>query len=97
MAAGLSVDLDRWRLEFDELMLRVGVRFAWIEPRRRMAAFVRGLLAGLPRVNWTACDLFRQTTRPADPRTGSISTPGILDLSRSCVAHHIVEIRSQSG
>ena len=47
MAAGLSVDLERWRQEFDELMLRVGARFARIEPRRRMAAFVRGLLAGL--------------------------------------------------
>ncbi len=51
MAAGLSVDLDRWRREFDELMLRAGARFARVEPRRRMAAFVRGLLAGLPRVN----------------------------------------------
>src|SRR5215475_11328892 len=51
MAAGLSVDLDRWRREFDELMLRAGGRFARVEPRRRMAAFVRGLLAGLPRVN----------------------------------------------
>jgi SRSO17 transposase len=57
MAAGLSVDLDRWRQEFDELMLRVGGRFARVEPRRRMAAFVRGLLAGLPRVNcWTIAE-----------------------------------------
>src|SRR5258708_7491742 len=51
MAAGLSVDLDRWRHEFDELMLRAGARFARVEPRRRMAAFIGGLLAGLPRVN----------------------------------------------
>jgi SRSO17 transposase len=57
MAAGLSVDLDRWRHEFDELMLRVGGRFARVEPRRRMASFVRGLLAGLPRVNcWTIAE-----------------------------------------
>jgi SRSO17 transposase len=57
MAAGLSVDLGRWRQEFDELMLRVGGRFARVEPRRRMAAFVRGLLAGLPRVNcWTIAE-----------------------------------------
>ena len=57
MAAGLSVDLDRWQREFDELMLRVGGRFARVEPRRRMAAFVRGLLAGLPRVNcWTIAE-----------------------------------------
>jgi hypothetical protein len=51
MAAALSVDLDGWRREFDELMLRVGGRFARVEPRRRMAGFIRGLLAGLPRVN----------------------------------------------
>jgi SRSO17 transposase len=57
MAAGLSVDLDRWRHEFDELMLRVGARFARVEPRKRMAAFVRGLLAGLPRVNcWSIAE-----------------------------------------
>ncbi len=54
MAAGLSVDLDRWRGEFDELMLRVGAR---VEPRRRASAFVRGLLAGLPRVNcWSVAE-----------------------------------------
>ena len=57
VAAGLSVDLDRWRREFDELMLRVGGRFARVEPRRRMASFVRGLLAGLPRVNcWSIAE-----------------------------------------
>jgi SRSO17 transposase len=57
MAAGLSVDLEGWRREFDELMLRVGGRFVRVEPRRRMAAFVRGLLAGLPRVNcWSIAE-----------------------------------------
>ena len=57
MAAALSVDLEGWRREFDELMLRLGGRFARVEPRRRMAAFVRGLLAGLPRVNcWTVAE-----------------------------------------
>ena len=57
MAAGLSVDLEGWRREFDELMLRVGGRFARVEPRRRMAGFVRGLLAGLPRVNcWSVAE-----------------------------------------
>jgi SRSO17 transposase len=57
MAAGLSVNLDRWRDEFDELMLRIGSRFARVEPRRRMAAFVAGLLAGLPRVNcWSIAE-----------------------------------------
>src|SRR2546429_8479729 len=57
MAAGLSVDVEGWRHEFDELMLRVGTRFARVEPRRRMVAFVRGLLAGLPRGNcWSIAE-----------------------------------------
>ena len=57
MAAGLSVDLEGWRREFDKLMLRVGGRFARVEPRRRMASFIRGLLAGLSRVNcWTIAE-----------------------------------------
>ena len=57
MAAALSVDLEGWRREFDELMLRVGARFARVEPRRRMAAFIRGLMAGLQRVNcWTIAE-----------------------------------------
>ena len=57
MAVGLSVDLDRWQGEFDELMLRIGGRFARVEPRRRVAVFVRGLLSGLPRVNcWSIAE-----------------------------------------
>jgi hypothetical protein len=32
MAAGVNIDLDRWREEFDELMLRIGSRFARVEP-----------------------------------------------------------------
>jgi SRSO17 transposase len=57
VAAGLSVDLGGWRREFDELMLRIGGRFGRVEPRRRVAVFVRGLLAGLPRVNcWTIAE-----------------------------------------
>ena len=38
-------------------MLRVGPRFVRVEPRRRMAAFVAGLLAELPRVNcWSIAE-----------------------------------------
>jgi SRSO17 transposase len=65
MAASLSVDLGRWRREFDELMLRVGGRFARVEPRRRVASFVCGLLAGLPRVN---CQTIAGHAGEAGPR-----------------------------
>jgi hypothetical protein len=48
MAAGLSVDPDRWRQEFDELMLRVGGRFSRVEPWRTILALLaRAFLAVL--------------------------------------------------
>ena len=57
MAAGHSVNPDRWLGTFDELMLRVGSRFRRVEPRRRARAFVLGLLAELPRKNcWTIAE-----------------------------------------
>ena len=57
MAAGLSVDADRWLEQFDELMGRIAGRFGRVEPRRRARAFVLGLLAGLRRKNcWTIAE-----------------------------------------
>jgi SRSO17 transposase len=57
VASGHSVDPDRWRILFDELMNRVAGRFRRVEPRRRMRAFVLGLIAGLPRKNcWTIAE-----------------------------------------
>jgi SRSO17 transposase len=42
---------------FEELMGRVAARFARVEPRRRVRAFVAGLLAELPRKNcWTIAE-----------------------------------------
>ena len=46
--------MDRWHCEFDDLVSRIGARFGRVEPRRRVAGFVAGLLAELPRTNcWT--------------------------------------------
>jgi SRSO17 transposase len=57
VAAGARVDPARWEAGFDELTGRVAGRFARVEPRRRAAAFLRGLLAGLPRTNcWTLAE-----------------------------------------
>src|SRR2546429_163132 len=74
MAAGLSVDLDRWRREFDELMLRVGGRFARVEPRRRMAAFVDGALY-LPG-SWTG-DPARCRAAGVPPDTAFATKPAL--------------------
>jgi SRSO17 transposase len=59
VAAGHSVDVDpaRWQEPFDELLGRVAGRFARVELRQRARAFVRGLLADLPRKNcWTIAE-----------------------------------------
>lgn len=57
MAACHSVDPDRWQRGFDDLVARIGCRFARAEPRRRVRSFLLGLLAGLPRTNcWTIAE-----------------------------------------
>jgi len=57
VAAGDSVEPDRWLAEFEELMGRIAGRFCRVEPRRRARAFVLGLLSGLRRKNcWTIAE-----------------------------------------
>jgi hypothetical protein len=58
VAAGHSVDVDpaRWHAGLEELLGRVAGRFARVDLRRRARAFVRGLLADLPRKNWTIAE-----------------------------------------
>ena len=96
MAAGLSVDLDRWRREFDELMLRIGARFARVEPRRRMASFVRGLLAGLPRVNcWSIAEHAGEVSPRGMQRLLSAAVwdeAGVRDDLRGYVLEHFADL-----
>ncbi|EFE72303.1 transposase [Streptomyces viridosporus ATCC 14672] len=57
MAAGHSIDCDRWQHTFEVLMGRIASRFRRVEPRRHAREFVLGLLAGLPRKNcWTLAE-----------------------------------------
>jgi SRSO17 transposase len=53
---GHSVDPAGWQLAFDGVMSRVVGRFARVEPRRTVRAFVLGLLSGIERKNcwWLA-------------------------------------------
>ena len=46
-------------------MIRLGPRFARIEPRRRAGAFMRGLMAGVRRAN---CWAIAEHAGEADPR-----------------------------
>lgn len=51
-----DVNLARWSAEFEELMGRIGPRFARSEPRARVRDYVAGLVSGLQRKNswWLA-------------------------------------------
>jgi SRSO17 transposase len=95
VAAGASVDLDRWQRGFDELMLRIGGRFGRVEPRRRARAFLLGLLAGLPGVNcWTIAEhAGEMTPRGMQRLLGSAvaDAEGLRDDLRGYVVEHLGE------
>ena len=76
-------------------MVRIGSRFARIEPRRRAGAFMRGLLAGLPRAN---CWTIAEHAGEADPRgmqrllsSAVWDDAGLLDDLRSYVIEHLAD------
>ncbi len=51
------VDLVRWVAGLDALVGLIAGRFGRVEPRRRVGAYLRGLLAGLERKNgWTLAE-----------------------------------------
>ena len=57
MAAGHSLDPERWRAHFDGLMGRIAGRFTRVEPRRHARDLVLGLLSDLPGKNcWTIAE-----------------------------------------
>jgi SRSO17 transposase len=93
VAAGHSVDLDRWQREFGELMTRIGSRFARVEPRRRAATFLQGLLAGLPRANcWSIAEQAAELGPQGMQRLLSRAvwdTDGVRDDLRDYVVEHL--------
>ncbi|MGJ6970128.1 IS701 family transposase [Streptosporangium sp. G11] len=57
------VDLEAWSVGLAELHQRIAGRFARAEPRDRVLAYVRGLLAGLERKNgWTLAEFAGQVS-----------------------------------
>jgi SRSO17 transposase len=57
VAAGHSVDPDRWLAEADDLLGRAAGHVARVEPRKRLRQFVFAMMAPLPRVNcWSIAE-----------------------------------------
>ena len=44
-------DAERWARGVDAVMERIGTRFGRVEPRRRVLAYLRGLLSPVERKN----------------------------------------------
>ena len=67
------VDLAGWVARLDAVVGLIGGRFARSEPRARVGAYVRGLLAGLERKNgWTLAE-----------HAGAVSPDGMQRLLRT--------------
>jgi SRSO17 transposase len=66
VAAAHSVDLERWREAFSEVIDRIAPRFARYEPLRHAAGLIQGLVSGLDRKNcWTIAEHRGQPTPDA--------------------------------
>lgn len=93
MAAGHSLDAARWQTHFNELMGRIGGRFARVEPRRHVAALVRGLLSDLVSKNcWTIAEYVGDVTPDGLQhllRKAVWDTDGVRDELRSYVVEHL--------
>ena len=46
-----QADAERWARGLDTVMERIGARFGRVEPRRRVLAYLRGLLSPVERKN----------------------------------------------
>jgi SRSO17 transposase len=93
VAAGHSVDPDRWQRGFDELMLTIGASFGRVEPRRRARLFLPGLLAGLPRVNcWTIAEYAGERDPQGMQRllaAAAVDADGLRDDLRGYAVEHL--------
>jgi SRSO17 transposase len=80
-------------VEFDDLMARIAGRFARVEPRRRVRAFVLGLLSDLPRKNcWTIAEQAGDATPDGMQHLlagAQWDADAVRDDLRDCVVEHL--------
>lgn len=75
VAAGPSVNPDRWAAMFEEMIARIASRFTRVEPRRRAQTLLLGLLSDLPDKN----------CRTISEHAGDNTPDGIQHLLRKAV------------
>jgi SRSO17 transposase len=93
VAAGHSVNPDRWLAGIDDLLARVAGHVGRVEPRKRMRRFVFGMMAGLPRTNcWSIAEHAGERCPRGMQRFLSEAvwdTEAVLDDVRAWVAEHL--------
>jgi SRSO17 transposase len=95
VAAGHSVEPDRWSALQTQLLDRVAGRFARVETRRRFARFLGGMLAELPRKNcWTIAEHAGEASPHGMQHllaTACWDTDGVGEDLRGFVVEHLGE------
>jgi SRSO17 transposase len=93
VAAGHSVDPERWLVKADDLLGRVAGHVARVEPRKRLRRFVFAMMAGLPRVNcWSIAEYAGESCPRAMQRLLSAAAwdqEAVLEEVRDWVVEHL--------
>jgi SRSO17 transposase len=90
---GMLAQVEGWAAEFERLVERISPRFARPEVRRRVAAFVHGLLGDVERKNgWQLAEQAGETTPDGMQRlltTARWDPDGLRDDVRAYVVEHL--------
>jgi SRSO17 transposase len=95
VAAGHSVDPERWLAGADDLLGRAGEHVARVEPRKRLRRFVFAMMAPLPRTNcWSIAEHAGEQCPRGMQRLLSEAVwdqDAVLDEVRDWVVEHLGE------
>jgi SRSO17 transposase len=90
-------EVEGWAAQFERLCERIGPRFVRPEVRRRVAAFLRGLLGGVDRKNgWQLAEHAQETTPDGMQRLLTTTRWG-ADAVRDDVRGYVVERLGDPG
>lgn len=93
MDGAVGVDLDAWRVGFEEMFAQVAGRFGRVEPRRRARAYLAGLLAPIERKNgWSLAEAVGDATPGGMQRLLNFyrwDADGLRDDVRGYVVAHL--------
>lgn len=93
----VSVEVEAWTAEFEELFARVAGRFGRVEPRRHARDYIRGLLGPVGRKN--SWQIAEYAGHPAPYRFQHLFGPAVRDPDRirDAVQQYVFERLGEPG